>query len=123
MNHEPMSTTSASLPLLQHALDSASAFTPERLMDAVRTERGLALEAVPPLCVLDFDGDLSDHLTEEGITSPMTSWACFHTSMRVMTLDGLFCGNAERLIMRSGTCPPQREWASAEPRLCITMPA
>ena len=51
-----------SLPLLQHALDSASAFTPERLMDAVRTKRGLALEAVPPLCVLDFDGDLSDRL-------------------------------------------------------------
>jgi hypothetical protein len=51
-----------SLPLLQHALESASAFTPERLMDAVRTERGLAVEAVPPLCVLDFDGELSDRL-------------------------------------------------------------
>ena len=98
MNHEPMSTTSASLPLLQHALDSASAFTPERLMDAVRTERGLALEAVPPLCVLDFDGDLSDRLAEEGISSPVASWACFHTSMRVMTLDGLSCGIVPRTI-------------------------
>jgi len=88
-----MSTNS--LPLLQHALESASA---ERLMDAVRTERGLTMEAVPPLCVLDFDGDLSDRLAEEGITSPMASWACFHTSMRVMTLDRLACGIVPRTI-------------------------
>jgi hypothetical protein len=45
-----------SLPLLQHQLEAPSAFTPERLMDAVRAERRLAHEAVPPLCVLDFDG-------------------------------------------------------------------
>ena len=67
-------------------------------MDAVRAERGLVLEAVPPLCVLDFDGDLSDRLAEEGITSPMESWACFHTSMRVMRLDGLLCGIVPRTI-------------------------
>jgi len=87
-----------SLPLLQHALESASAFTPERLMDAVRADRGLAVEAVPPLCVLDFDGDLSDHLAGLGITSPMRSWACFHTSMRMLTLDGLSCGIVPRTI-------------------------
>jgi hypothetical protein len=29
------------LPLLEHPLESPSAFTPERLMDAVRLERGL----------------------------------------------------------------------------------
>ena len=87
-----------SLPLLQHALESPSAFTPERLMDAVRTERGLAVEAVPPLCVLDFDGDLSDRLEDQGMTSPMASWACFHTSMRVMALDGLSCGIVARTI-------------------------
>jgi uridine phosphorylase len=91
-----MSTNS--LPLLQHALESASAFTPERLMDAVRAERGLAHEPVPPLCLLDFDGDLSDRLAEEGITSPTASWACFHTSMRVMTLHGLSCGIVPRTI-------------------------
>lgn len=87
-----------SLPLLRHALDSPSAFTPERLMDAVRAERGLTREGVPPLCVLDFDGDLSDHLAEAGFSTPRTSWACFHTSMRVLTLDGLTCGIVPRTI-------------------------
>ena len=74
-----MSTNS--MPLLHHSLESPSAFTPERLMEAVRAERSLANEPVPPLCVLDFDGDLSDSLAEEGRTSPVKSWACFHTSM------------------------------------------
>jgi hypothetical protein len=96
MTEKPMNTDA--LPLLQHALESPSAFTPERLMDAVRTERGLAPEAVPPLCVLDFDGDLSDHLAETGLSTPLTSWACFHTSMRVLTLDGLVCGIVPRTI-------------------------
>jgi uridine phosphorylase len=87
-----------SLPLLGHALESPSAFTPERLMDAVRAERGLTAEPVPPLCVLDFDGDLSDGLAKQGTTSPMASWACFHTSMRVLTLEGLACGIVPRTI-------------------------
>jgi len=87
-----------SLPLLQHALESPSAFTSERLMNAVRTERGLVNERVLPLCVLDFDGDLSDRLAADRATTTMTSWACFHTSMGVMSLDGLRCGIVPRTI-------------------------
>lgn len=90
--------TSESLPLFTHPLRTASAFTPDRLMDAVRSERGLPQQAVPPLCVLDFDGDLSDHLVEQHISSPFTSWACFHTSMRVATIAGTSCGIVPRTI-------------------------
>ena len=86
------------LPLLQHPLAVASAFTPERLMAAVRAERGLPNDVMPPLCVLDFDGDLSDGLADEGLSSPMPSWACFHTSMRALTLEGLLCGIVPRTI-------------------------
>ena len=56
-----------SLPLFEHALESPSAFTPDRPIAAVRTERTLASEAVPPLCVFDFDGDPSDHFAAQGI--------------------------------------------------------
>lgn len=90
--------SSDSVPLLQHALDSPSAFTPERLMDAVRAERGLPHEPVPPLCVLDFDGDLSDRLAAEGVTSLLKSWACFHTSMGVLMLNDVWCGIVPRTI-------------------------
>ena len=87
-----------SLPLFEHALESPSAFTPDRLIAAVRAERALAPDAVPPLCVLDFDGDLSDHLAAQGISSPWTSWACFHTSMRAVAMDGFMCGIVPRTI-------------------------
>lgn len=90
--------TGESLPLFTHRLETPSAFTPERLMDAVRAERGLPREPVPPLCVLDFDGDLSDHLAGERVSSPWASWACFHTSMRVATIAGVSCGIVPRTI-------------------------
>lgn len=85
-------------PLLGHPLDAPSVFTPEDLMQAVRAERGLASESVPPLCILDFDGDLSDGLVRDGATSPSTSWACFHTQMFVLRLDGIECGVVPRTI-------------------------
>ena len=90
--------TVQSLPLLNHSVQSPSAFTPERLMEAVRAERDLAPEPVPPLCVLDFDGDLSDHLAEQHMSLPWTSWACFHTSMRVADIAGTRCGIVPRTI-------------------------
>ena len=90
--------TAESLPLLTHPVQSPSAFTPERLMEAVRAERELSPEPVPPVCVLDFDGDLSDHLAEQHLSSPWTSWACFHTSMRVADIAGTPCGIVPRTI-------------------------
>lgn len=85
-------------PLLAHPLDAPSAFKPEDLMHAVRAERGLASEPVPALCVLDFDGDLSDGLLRDGAASLSRSWACFHTQMAVLTLDGIECGVVPRTI-------------------------
>jgi uridine phosphorylase len=48
--------------------------------------------------VLDFDGDLSDHLAAQGLSAPWSSWACFHTSMRAVTMEGLTCGIVPRTI-------------------------
>jgi hypothetical protein len=98
MRGEVVRRLDQAVPLLQHALQAASAFTPERLMAAVRAERGLQQEAMPPLCVLDFDGDLADGLANHGLSAPLTSWACFHTSMQVPTLEGLSCGVVPRTI-------------------------
>ena len=60
-------------------------------LEAVGAERGLQPQPVPPPCVLDFDGDLSDYLPERHISSPWKSWACFHTSMAVATIAGIPC--------------------------------
>ena len=86
------------LPLLDHPLDRASAFTPEALIAAVRNERGLPAKAVPPVCVLDFDGDLTDWLVATGAVQPCPAWACFHTTMHGLAIEGISCAIVPRTI-------------------------
>jgi uridine phosphorylase len=86
------------LPLLDHPIEQVSAFTPESLISAVRLERGLPAEPVPPVCVLDFDGDLTDWLVASGLALPCPQWACFHTAMHTLEIDGVVCGVVPRTI-------------------------
>ncbi len=86
------------LPLLNHPIEESSAFTPEALISAVRAERGLETLPVPPVCVLDFDGDLTDWMVSLGAAHPCPSWACFHTSMFSVEIDGGSCGVIARTI-------------------------
>jgi len=53
---------------------------------------------VPPICVLDFDGDLTDWLLKAGLTRPHPGWACFHTTMQTVEIDGMECGLIARTI-------------------------
>src|SRR5712691_7561768 len=85
-------------PLLDHALDSPSAFTPEELVSAVREATGKPDVPVPPVCVLDFDGDLTDWLVRHGKASLFESWACFHTKMYGLETGGVHCGIIPRTI-------------------------
>jgi uridine phosphorylase len=87
-----------SVPLLSHPCSSPSAFTPEALVRAVRAERGIDSEKIPSVCVLDFDGDLTDWLIERELVHSCTCWACFHTSMYVIKVDGFDCGIVPRTI-------------------------
>lgn len=85
-------------PLFEHPLDEESAFRPEALVDAVRSERGAADAPLPPVCVLDFDGDLTDLLVESGRSTRVESWACFHTTMEGVEVDGRRAGVVGRTI-------------------------
>jgi uridine phosphorylase len=87
-----------SIPLLRHPLSASTAFTPEALVRAVRAERGTGPEVIPPICVLDFDGDLNDWLVKNGLACHCSSWACFHTTMNVVKVDGVDCGIIPRTI-------------------------
>lgn len=87
-----------SVPLLRHPHSRPSVFTPEALVRAVRVERGIAAGSVPAICVLDFDGDLTDWLIEKGLVQKSTYWACFHTAMYVIQVNGFDCGIVPRTI-------------------------
>src|ERR1019366_4550443 len=89
---------SASPPILDHPLQEPAVFTPGNLMDDVRRARGIPEGMVPPLCVLEFDGDITDWLVREGIAKPFPSWACFHTTMFALDVEGVTCGIIPRTI-------------------------
>jgi len=50
-------------------------------LTAVCAERGLRVNSIPAVCILDFEGDPSDALVAEGSASISGAWACFHTTM------------------------------------------
>ena len=85
------------LTLLSHPTDAPSAFTPEALLEAVRTERGLSGEEIPAVCVLEFDGDLTDSLVTGGIARPFKDWACFHTTMFALATSSIRSKSHSRL--------------------------
>ena len=88
----------SNLPILDHAVEQPSAFTAKKLIDDLRRTRNVPNGIVPPVCLLEFDGDLTDRLVQEGIAKPFSAWACFHTSMFAMELEGVLCGIIARTI-------------------------
>lgn len=100
-SHSPLSVDDSPThtPLLtSHRLEEDSAFTPQDLLQAVRGLRGLKQQPVPPVCILEFDGDLSDALVADGVIKPIDHWACFHTVMYVGEFEGAAWGIIPRTI-------------------------
>jgi uridine phosphorylase len=87
-----------SWPILDHAIAEPSAFTPQQLIEDLRRIRGVPQGAIPAVCILEFDGDLTDWLVGQGMATPVASWACFHTTMFAVELEGTSCGIIARTI-------------------------
>jgi uridine phosphorylase len=85
-------------PILDHPVWEESVFTAEALMDDVRRLRNVPAAELPKICFLEFDGDLTDWLVERKIAVACDSWACFHTTMLLLDLDGVRCGIIARTI-------------------------
>jgi hypothetical protein len=73
-------TENSTPPILGHALDQPSGFTPKNLIDDVWRSRQISRGIVPPVCILEFDGEITDWLIRGGIAKPFGPWACFHIS-------------------------------------------
>jgi len=59
----------------------ASVFAPANLLREARRQRALPPGDVPPVCLLDPDGDLVRHLRETGRVRRSAAWACYHTEL------------------------------------------
>ena len=61
-----MDPTRLQIPLLEHEPSETPVFTAANLLEAARLRKGLPKVPVPAGCLLDFDGELVQHLADTG---------------------------------------------------------
>jgi uridine phosphorylase len=66
-----------------------SVFQPEALLREARRQKNLPLLSVPPICLLDPDGDIVRRIKANGDGHPHKGWACYHTELFTFPLDGV----------------------------------
>src|SRR5260370_41492510 len=69
-----------------------SVFRPAALLREARRQKGLEAVDVPPVCILDPDGDIVRALRDSGRAHPFEGWPCYHTRLDSFTLAGRTVG-------------------------------
>jgi uridine phosphorylase len=81
------------LPLLAAKdYEAPSLFEPANLLREARRQKGLPEVPVPRIGMLDPDGDVVRHLAASGRGALHPGWACYHTEMWTVDLDGIEVG-------------------------------
>jgi uridine phosphorylase len=74
--------------LSRKRLAESSVFDPKALLREARRQKGLAALDVPPVCILDPDGDVVRYLKASGEAHPFPAWPCYHTELHTFELGG-----------------------------------
>jgi uridine phosphorylase len=74
--------------LSRKRLRESSIFDPKALLREARRQKGLAALDVPPVCILDPDGDIVRYLKASGEAHPFPAWPCYHTELHTFELAG-----------------------------------
>ena len=83
----------SSPPILDNKYpDVPSVFEPTALLREARRQKGLASIDVPPVCILDPDGDIVRHLKSSGQAKRFDAWPCYHTDLYSFPLAGQTSG-------------------------------
>lgn len=76
-------------PLLENKSPAApSVFSPGALLREARRQKGVAAVDVPPVCILDPDGDILRRLKTSGEAKRFDAWPCYHTDLYTFSLGG-----------------------------------
>ena len=76
-------------PILEHkSPTSSSVFSPSALLREARRQKRLATADVPPVCILDPDGDILRRLKNTGDATRLETWPCYHTDLYTFSLAG-----------------------------------
>jgi uridine phosphorylase len=80
-------------PLLDNKDPSApSVFQAKALLREARRQKALPSADVPPVCILDSDGDVVRRLRESGQAKQFDKWPCYHTRLDKFELAGQTVG-------------------------------
>src|SRR5882757_2883329 len=75
-----------------------SVFVPTALLREARRQKRLDASEVPPVCILDPDGDLSRQLRQNNLAKPFSGWPCYHTELDTFDLGGQQVGIVGRVV-------------------------
>ena len=98
--------------LLNKDYGSPSLFQPENLLREARRQKNLPDITVPTVCLLDPDGDIVRYLAATGEGHRHPGWACYHTDMWIVDLQGLDIGVVGLALaprsqsLSPNNCPP-----------------
>ena len=80
-------------PLLDNKNPSVkSVFEPSALLREARRQKGLATVNVPPVCILDPDGDIVRRLKATGQARLAKDWPCYHTELYTFAIGAKVAG-------------------------------
>src|SRR6202011_3716172 len=100
---------------------SPSIFVPSALLREARRQKNLPNVPVPPVCLLDPDGDLVRTLRESGKTRPFANWPCYHTELDTFSLAGQEVGIVGRVVGASFAVLVAEELFASGCRLLVSL--
>lgn len=87
--HNRLEACVSTPPILDNKDPAApSVFEPLALLREARRQKSLFVADVPPVCILDPDGDIVRRLKETGQAERSAVWPCYHTDLYEFTLAG-----------------------------------
>jgi uridine phosphorylase len=78
--------------LAQKHYKTPSTFTPENLLREARRQKQISGASIPPVCILDPDGDIVRRLLAGSEARLETAWACYHTQLFSFSRSGVDFG-------------------------------
>src|SRR6195952_4031009 len=109
-------------PILDHKnTSSPSVFVPSALLREARRQKNLPTVQVPPVCLLDPDGDLVRTLRATGKAKPFAGWPCYHTELDTFSLAGQEVGIVGRVVGASFAVLVAEELFASGCRLLVSL--
>jgi uridine phosphorylase len=98
-----------------------SVFLPAALLREARRQKGLATANVPPVCILDPDGDIVRRLRLTGESQSFEGWPCYHTELDTFSLGAHRVGIVGRAVGASFAVLVAEELFASGCRLLVSL--